>query len=273
MNYSNLEELINAVEFGTKIHICIVFLDDYGNIKTDLSPVKCIHSMPICDFCKSTDEGYSKCVRCRNTVLKRIKRQKKELSGICPNGIYECCRPVVIKGDTVCVIFIGNIYPENDNRLLAKITNRDYLETLEKNIDAENCKKIANIIEGHIRVLLEKYATNKNNAYNPLAENIKKYIEENLTCDFSVAEISEIFNYNEKYLGRIFKREFGMSIKKYVNSRRVEMAEELLKTVNLPIIEISSKVGFNNVTYFNKIFKCITGAAPQEFRKKTQPKV
>mgnify|MGYP003300009867 CR=1 FL=1 len=91
-------------------------------------------------------------------------------------------------------------------------------------------------------------------------------MEENLTYDFDVSDVSKIFNYNDKYLGKLFKQKTGIAIKEYVNLRRIEIAEELLKNTFLTVTDISIKIGFNNVTYFNRIFKKLRGVTPTQFR-------
>ena len=57
-----------------------------------------------------------------------------------------------------------------------------------------------------------------------------------------------------------------MSIKDYIVSQRIENAKILLENTDSRIIHISGKSGFNNVTYFNRMFKSIVGMTPKEYR-------
>ena len=75
-----------------------------------------------------------------------------------------------------------------------------------------------------------------------------------------------MFNYNEKYLGRLFKTKTGQTVDEYRNRKKVDIAKGLLKKSRLSITDIAGQSGFNNVTYFNRIFKRITGRTPQEYR-------
>jgi YesN/AraC family two-component response regulator len=63
----------------------------------------------------------------------------------------------------------------------------------------------------------------------------------------------------------------GTTFVEYINIIRIKEAKILLKETDSKIIEIAYKVGFNNVTYFNLIFKKITGQTPFEFRKGSLP--
>ena len=76
-----------------------------------------------------------------------------------------------------------------------------------------------------------------------------------------------LFNYNEKYIGKLFKAQTGFTVKEYLNRRRLDTAEQLLRNTKLSITEISSKSGFNNVTYFNRLFKKHFNFSPKNYRK------
>ena len=109
MQYSNLYDLITCLEYGNNIHICVVFLNKYGNFMTNLPTDKVIHSRDFCTFMKSTPEGFRTCYKCRNLAINKAVTEKKPFGGLCFNGIYEYCHPVVENGTTVAVICIGNI--------------------------------------------------------------------------------------------------------------------------------------------------------------------
>ena len=269
---SKLYRLIKNLEYGTNIHICVVFLNDFGNVNTILPSSQNIHSKKVCDYFKSLD-NQQKCIRCRNLVLKKIIRTQKPFGGVCINGIYEYCLPVVINNKVVCVIFIGNILPEKEKqqRLLSKIDEESLVYDLQHNYSFEQCRNLGEALSDYIKYLIEDKDEKNIFDFNPLIENIKNYIEENFNFDFAVSEISKVFNYNEKYLGKVFKAKTGYTIKEYINYRRVDMAKDMLKATNLSVIEISLKVGFNNVTYFNKIFKRLTNLTPMEYRRLKTP--
>ena len=67
MMQDTLHDLICALEYGTKLHITVVFLEHYGNEKTRLPREHKIHDAPVCNAAKETPEGLSACLRCRST--------------------------------------------------------------------------------------------------------------------------------------------------------------------------------------------------------------
>lgn len=79
--------------------------------------------------------------------------------------------------------------------------------------------------------------------------------------------MAELFHYNPKYLGRRFKEKTGQSVSQYCNRRRLERAATLLSGSDGSVLRIATELGFNNVTYFNRLFKEHYGLTPTEYRK------
>ena len=59
----------------------------------------------------------------------------------------------------------------------------------------------------------------------------------------------------------------GMTCVDYINEYRLKIATNLLETTDMSIMEIAVKVGVNNISYFNKIFKKKFNLTPKEYRK------
>lgn len=268
MEYAYLTDLISALEYGTNLHISVAFFNRFGNEKTQRPLSQKVHQCPVCDMAKSTPEGYSACFRCRNTVIKLAMRRKRPFGGHCVKGVYEYCHPVVKNEQVVAVVFVGNILTDDPviRQRLRKHVKASLFKTMQQDYTPEDCARTAEIIASYILFLLDLYGDSTQQSSDILLENIKNYIEENLLYDFSMADLAAMFNYNEKYLGRLFKSKTGVTVAEYCNIRKVEKAKGLLKKGRLSIADIASQSGYNNVTYFNRIFKKITGRTPEEYR-------
>ena len=264
IQYSDLQDLIDFLEYGTKLHISIVFLRDYGNIKTKLNFNSTIHYSPVCNEAKTKAGGFARCFKCRNTAISIALRKKKPFGGVCINGIFEYSHPVIVDNVVACIIFIGNIY--NDAFKERFENSASFCDTLEKDFDFSKCAKIAQILESYTLTLLKNYTDSTDATYNPLIENIKNYAEETFSYDISISQLAESMHYNEKYLGRIFKKETGKSFNEYVNNRRIRYAVQMLSESNDTITDIALKSGFNSVSYFNRVFKKIYHISPTEYR-------
>lgn len=101
-----------------------------------------------------------------------------------------------------------------------------------------------------------------------VAEIISAYIEQNYSSDISRSSLAEIVYLNPDHMARLFKKETGLSLGSYIIKKRIETAKRLLLTTDLPINSVSDQVGYDNYSYFTKLFKKITGYTPVDFRRK-----
>ena len=60
----------------------------------------------------------------------------------------------------------------------------------------------------------------------------------------------------------------GMGIAEYIRTLRLEQAQQLLKDTELPITQISDKIGFEDYNYFCRVFKKETGYSAKKYREK-----
>lgn len=270
MEYNNLYDLITGLSYGTKLHIGILFFGHYGNEKLVIPFKNTIHTSTICELVKNIPGGFPKCYRCRNLAIEKALHTQKPFGGLCINGIYEYTRPVTENGKTICIIFIGNIFTEGrGERILQKNFSYDpsLIDTLEKHFSYEQCEMLGSLIECYIRILLKEFPSSDVHLdFDPLIENLKRYMEEHLEYDMDIATLAKNFHYNRKYLGRLFKQKTGMSFHEYVNYRRIERAKQLLQTTDNTITSISLRCGFNNISYFCRLFKKSTNLSPTEYR-------
>jgi two-component system, response regulator YesN len=94
-----------------------------------------------------------------------------------------------------------------------------------------------------------------------------KYIDQHLSEDCSLQQLSKEMNMTANYLGQVFKRETGKPYTQYLTELRIERAKEMLLSGDLSIGEIGTKLGFNDYFYFLKTFKRVTGVTPKQYRQ------
>ncbi|MDD9271414.1 response regulator [Paenibacillus sp. GCM10023248] len=100
-------------------------------------------------------------------------------------------------------------------------------------------------------------------------KDIVKLIEDNYMSDISLKWIADRVFLTQTYLSYLFHKEVGQTIVKYITLVRMQKAEELLRSTNLTVADISQQVGFMNTSYFCKTFKHYRGCSPAKFREMT----
>ena len=96
---------------------------------------------------------------------------------------------------------------------------------------------------------------------------IADYISGNYTQTITLDQLSARFFISKYYMCRIFKEITGYSINEYVNIHRIQHGKRLLEESNLSISEVARQLGYENVTYFEKVFKEYMTLSPLKYRK------
>jgi len=112
---------------------------------------------------------------------------------------------------------------------------------------------------------LKDFTYNVQSNNNPV-DIIKQYIERNISSEISMKELADYVHLHPDYLTRIFKKEAGMSISKYLLQRKMETAKNLMDHTEQSLGDISLKVGYLNYSSFHRAFMNTVGKSPQEYK-------
>ena len=94
-----------------------------------------------------------------------------------------------------------------------------------------------------------------------------QYIRSNYFKKISLDEISKYVNFSKTYLSRIFKEETGQNISMYMNKVRIEKAKLFLTDKSTSLVDVANSVGFEDQSYFTKVFKSIVGTSPKKYQE------
>ena len=94
----------------------------------------------------------------------------------------------------------------------------------------------------------------------------KNFLYKNLTSEY----LASVCGISETRLARIFKKKFGLPIKKYIIQKKMNYACELLRLNIYSVAQIADMCNFSDVYFFSKQFKVHTGTTPTEYIKNAQ---
>jgi len=95
-----------------------------------------------------------------------------------------------------------------------------------------------------------------------------KYLKDNYNTEIKLEEAALNSFLSKSYFSRLFRKVTGNSFTQYLHQLRIEEACKLLESTDIPITDISLKIGFNDVKFFYTIFKRTMQMTPGEYRKK-----
>lgn len=93
------------------------------------------------------------------------------------------------------------------------------------------------------------------------------YLEGHLEEKIRLSEVAKVCGISESHLSRQFKKETGLSMTLWINMKRVDKAKALLSENDQSITDVAVVCGFENLNYFSKIFRSITGETPLSYQK------
>ncbi len=143
------------------------------------------------------------------------------------------------------------------------------------------CQRVRELdLKGSTTYLREKIAdilslTTKFSAEVPkkddIVDEIKKFIKNNVKEQkLDMEYISKAFNYSPDYINRIFKKNEGIGIYKYVIKCKMNEARRLVLETDMSVAEIAESLGYSSSSYFTNLFKTEYGYTPSAYRNMNQ---
>lgn len=100
------------------------------------------------------------------------------------------------------------------------------------------------------------------------AETVAIYLSEHMREPFSGKRISQEFYLSYKHIAMLFKFKKGMTMQQYHTKLRMNEACRLLRSTLLPVGEIASQLGYQDMLYFSRCFRSYNGCSPTAYRKR-----
>lgn len=99
-----------------------------------------------------------------------------------------------------------------------------------------------------------------------LVKHALAYMQQHHADSFSREVLAEAVGVNKDYLGEIFRQELGITPWEYLVRYRIAQARTLLTSSSASVAAIAAQVGFDDLSYFSRVFRKHTGASPRMYR-------
>ena len=184
--------------------------------------------------------------------------------------------------DGFSVICVGNLdeiktmslwATANIVRSLAKELRTRFGETLDVDIDIMNRITEAESLEDLVKAFMyiTDYVSGSLEASlytgsSTLVSSSLRYIKEHYREKLTLKDMCLELHVNPTYFSYLFSREMGQSFVDFLTDIRLGKASDLLSNTSLSIMDVSVMSGFENQSYFTKVFRTKKGLTPREFR-------
>lgn len=141
--------------------------------------------------------------------------------------------------------------------------NNQFLKTLTDILNMDDlCLKLQKIVEIFTDCMFNGLPS-KN---SEITKKVFAYIAINYASPVTLEEIANHVHLNPAYFSTVFKQSCRSSFKEYLNMVRIKESKRLLSNTDYSIIDIAVATGFEDQSYFSKVFKKYTGLTPKQFR-------
>ena len=99
----------------------------------------------------------------------------------------------------------------------------------------------------------------------PFVRKATDYIDKNFSRPITLEMVADETAMSKFHFSRLFKQHLGLSFKQYLNRKRIQVAKVLLSQNGYNVTEASFAVGFNDASYFSRVFREMEGSSPKRF--------
>lgn len=181
--------------------------------------------------------------------------------------------PVEIEATSLDHLLVEQLSKINPGRNLKGYDPSDYdnSSTLMQNILLHSQNPAYTMMEtkGILFQLLSRFMKSASDKYGITDNRIRKtihYIRKNIDKNISTDELTDICCLSKDHFIRLFRKEMHQTPVQYIHQKKIEKAQLMLITDQQPIKDIAYTLSFENVSYFNRLFKRYTGMTPMEYQ-------
>ena len=146
------------------------------------------------------------------------------------------------------------------------------IDLLTRNIsqqmeDFQNIEDLTAWVAALLQNFMVATFTKKNMPHSESIYKITRYIQKNYRQKIELQDIAEHLHMTKSYLCRFFKKETGETIINYTNRVRINNSKLLLADTKVPLAEVALLCGFEDQSYFTKVFRGLVGVTPRKYRE------
>jgi AraC-like DNA-binding protein len=181
--------------------------------------------------------------------------------------------PFEVDASGLDVLLIKRLLAINPGRELKRSDPGSYdnMPTLMQNIARNEQFAFHSVVEtkGILLQLFSRFldkASPKKEIADKRIVKVLRHIRENIHRNISVSELSSLCYLTNDHLIRLFKKELQCTPVQYINQKKIEKAQLMLIIGDKSIKDIAYGLSFDNISYFYRLFKKITGISPNLYK-------
>ncbi len=223
-----------------------------------------------CDALRKNKTLDEKCRECDKLAIEKCRKSGNSVIYKCHSGLFEGFAPIIISGEIIGFIAIGQIKSKSSAPTEYIRCNTDLKKEYDKlpEIPEDKIYSALHVVDAcaryeELKVFLE------NNSALP-KQQIDSYIEKNIAENIDVTSMAKTLRISRFEIYELCKHYYSTTPAELIKNRRLKKAAELLKNTSLKVSQIAILCGIPDYNYFSKVFKKKYSLSPREYRKEQQ---
>ena len=247
-----------------------------------------------CDTMRHSTSKRRKCKIFKTGACNETLKAKETRVFACGCGLYEAIVPIM-EGSSCCgLIGLGMVRLKNCELEFPRAEGgceccgtdgEEVSQSSVPEVDYSKLMDTAELVRVTLETLLGVYRTmQKRGVVSTVSDREKgpklpevqknshiygaiKYFDTRLDEQISMKRMAQLCQLSESYFSKLFVRETGQSYVSWANDRKMEWAKYYLKNTKMSVHDISEALGFNDTSYFIKVFKKYCNTTPLAYRQ------
>ena len=174
----------------------------------------------------------------------------------------------ILSNAKVSRLYVQNILYSVIKSMYDKLPGIDTEEVMvaaESLFKARDSKMILDVYEDIVNRIIQSCEVD--NEETDMIVRIKGIVEKQYMKDISLDYVAKQVHLAPAYVSYVFKQETGQSLIKYITDIKMAKARKFLEEKDMKIIQVGKACGYENQSYFNRLFKNYHGVTPKQYRE------
>ena len=145
-----------------------------------------------------------------------------------------------------------------------------YTEALDKTVEMLEFPALQVLLQEAVRSLTPEENETLPDSMKDIVRQAVRWIDEHYSEEISLISLAEKYHVESSYFSKMFRQVTGENLILYITNKRMKKAEEYIGQDDRSLSEIAFLVGYDDYTYFSRVFKKNTGFSPREYRSRTK---
>lgn len=289
-----MDGLISYMEkLQTDLQVSIVIKDFVGFLEPDTRTYGglskfWVHQSDYCMFIKEQSHLWHQCLNGKKLLYNKLVKTRQPYFGCCYAGVGEYVVPIFAddlgEEKLIGAITVGGFnHPKwsDKKESLSTLYHIDMEEaayryeasTHPNRVELKDILEKTQVISEYLGLIYSNkghedgHLDHGISGNNYIISHAVAYLDKHYLDIVTLQDIAAFCHCSVSYISHNFSKMMGVSIRGYINRKRVESAKILLGNPDLAVTDIGYKVGYKDSNYFSKVFKELVGVPPLTYRQ------